>query len=102
MAFPKSLKELCSPALFYLVVSVVSMVLISLQNLGNSGMYSIGCYSCQVPSTIMVFVVKMLYILFWTWILNLICKDGHSGISWFLVLLPLIMFFVIIGLVIIA
>lgn len=65
-------------------------------------MYSIGCYSCQVPSTIMVFVVKMLYILFWTWILNLMCKDGHSGISWFLVLLPLIMFFVIIGLVIIA
>jgi hypothetical protein len=102
MAFPKSLKELCSPALFYFAVSVISVVLISLQNLGNSGTYSIGCYSCQVPSTIMVFVIKMLYILFWTWILNLICKDGHSGISWFLVLLPLILFFVIIGTAIVA
>ena len=102
MAFPKSLKELCNPALFYFVVSVLSMVLISLQNLGNNGMYNIGCYSCQVPSTIMVFVAKMIYILFWTWILNLICKDGHSGISWFIVLLPLILFFVLIGAVIVA
>ena len=102
MAFPKSLKELCSPALFYFTVSVLSIVLISLQNLGNNGMYNIGCYSCEVPSTIMVFVVKILYILFWTWILNLICKDGHSGVSWFLVLLPLILFFVIIGMVIVA
>jgi hypothetical protein len=102
MAFPKSLKELCSPALFYFVVSVLSMVLISLQNLGNNGMYNIGCYSCQVPSTIMVFVAKMIYILFWTWILNLICKDGHTGISWFIVLLPLILFFVLIGAVIVA
>ena len=102
MAFPKSFKELCSPALFYFVVSALSVVLILLQNLGNSGMYNIGCYSCQVPSTIMVFVVKMLYILFWTWILNLMCKDGHTGISWFLVLLPIILFFVIIGMVIVA
>jgi hypothetical protein len=102
MAFPKSLKELCNPALFYLVVSVLSVILISFQNLGNSGMYNIGCYSCQVPSTIMVFVLKMLYILFWTWILNLICKDGHGGISWFIVLLPLILFFVIIGMTVIA
>jgi hypothetical protein len=27
------------------------------------------------------------------------CKDGHSGIAWFLVLLPFIMLFVIMGLV---
>ncbi len=99
MAFPKSLKDLCSPALFYFVVSILSIVLISLQNLGNRNVYNIGCYSCEVPSTIIVFVVQILYILFWTWILNLICKDGHSGISWFIVLLPLILFFVIIGMV---
>ena len=26
------------------------------------------------------------------------CKDGHSGIAWFLVVLPFIMLFVILGL----
>jgi hypothetical protein len=46
-----------------------------------------------------VFLVKIVYILFWTWILNLICKDGHTGIAWFLVLIPFILLFVIMGLV---
>ena len=37
--------------------------------------------------------------MFWTWILNLMCKDGHKNIAWFLVLLPFIMIFVITGIV---
>ena len=97
MAFPRSLKELCKPALLYFIISMVSMVVLLVQNLGNSGSYNIGCFSCDVPSTVVVFIVKLVYILFWTWILNLMCKDGHSGISWFLVLLPVILLFVLIG-----
>jgi hypothetical protein len=101
MAFPKSLKELCTPALVYFVISIVSLVLVLLQNLGNRHSYYIGSFSCRVPSTILVFIIKLIYILFWTWILNLICKDGHIGISWLLVLLPWILLFVIIGMIMI-
>jgi hypothetical protein len=101
MAFPKNLKELCSPAAFYFIISIFSLVLILFQNLGNSNSYTIGSFSCRVPSTILVFVIKLIYILFWTWILNLICKDGHTGISWLLVLLPWILLFVLIGMLMI-
>lgn len=101
MAFPKSLKELCTPALIYFVISIISLVLVLLQNLGNRNSYYIGSFSCKVPSTMLVFIVKLIYILFWTWILNLICKDGHSEISWLLVLLPWILLFVIIGMIMI-
>uniref|UniRef100_A0A6C0ARL6 Uncharacterized protein n=1 Tax=viral metagenome TaxID=1070528 RepID=A0A6C0ARL6_9ZZZZ len=97
-AFPKSLKELCTPAVIYFVISMVSLVMILLQNLGNSNSYNVGSFSCRVPNTAMVFVVKLIYVLFWTYILNLICKDGHTGLSWLLVLLPWILLFVIIGL----
>ena len=99
MAFPRSLKELCKPALLYFIISMLSMIVLLFQNLGNNGLYHVGCFSCNVPSTTMVFIVQLVYILFWTWILNLMCKDGHSGISWFLVLLPLILFFVMMGMV---
>lgn len=68
------------------------------QNLGNSNMYDVGCFSCNVSSNTLVFVMKIIYVLFWTWVLNLICKDGHTGISWLLILLPWILLFVIIGL----
>jgi len=99
MAFPKSLKELCTPALVYFVISIISLLLVLFQNLGNRNSYHIGNFSCKVPDTMLVFIVKLIYILFWTWILNLICKDGHVGISWLLVLLPWILLFVIIGMI---
>jgi hypothetical protein len=96
--FPKSFKELCTPALIYFVISIIAIVAVLLQNLGHNHSYHVGNFSCRVPNTTLVFIVKFIYILFWTWILNLICKDGHTGIAWFLVLLPFILLFVIMGL----
>jgi H+/Cl- antiporter ClcA len=99
MAFPKSLKELCTPAYVYFILSVIGIIASAIQNMGNKSVYRMGMFSARVPSTILVFLVKIVYILFWTWILNLICKDGHKGIAWFLVLIPFILLFVIMGLV---
>jgi hypothetical protein len=101
MAFPKKLGDLCTPSLVYFVLSVLALVVSVVQNLGNSKHYSLGNYSMKVPNTTIVFVAKVIYILFWTWVLNLICKDGHKGIAWLLVLLPFMLLFVIMGLVMI-
>jgi len=99
--FPKSLKDLCTPAQVYFVLSIISLVAVLLQNLGNTNSYHVGSFSCRVPNTAFIFIIKLIYILFWTWILNLICKDGHVMISWFLVLFPLILLFVMMGLLMI-
>jgi len=96
--FPKSLKELCTPALIYFIISIIGLVIVLIQNLGNSNSYNVGSFSCRVPNTTIVFIVKLIYILFWTWVLNLICRDGHSTISWLLIKFPFILLFVIIGL----
>jgi hypothetical protein len=73
------------------------MVIAAFQNFGNKNKYTLGMFSCAVPNCMMVFVAKIVYILFWTWILNLMCKDGHSGIAWFLVVLPFVLLFVVLG-----
>jgi hypothetical protein len=99
MAFPTKLSQLCTPSYVYFIVSVLAIAMSAVQNMGNRNKYTLGMYSCRVPSCLMVFIVKVIYILFWTWILNLMCKDGHSGIAWFLVLLPFILLFVIMGMV---
>ncbi len=101
MAFPKKLGQLCMPSLVYFIISMVGMAIAIMQNLGNNGRYTLGSFSCNVPSTMLVFIVKLMYILFWTWVLNLICKDGYTNIAWLLVLLPFILLFVILGLVMI-
>ena len=97
MAFPTKLGQLCTPSYVYFIMSVLAIVISAVQNMGNRNRYDLGIFSCRVPSCVTVFVVKVLYILFWTWVLNLICKDGHNEIAWFLVLLPFILLFVIVG-----
>ncbi len=98
--FPRSLKQLCSPALLYFLVSIVGLIIIAFQNLtSNMNTLQLAGMHMRVPNLLLLFVVKLIYILFWTWVLNLICKDGHSGISWLLVLVPFVlMFFVVLSL----
>jgi hypothetical protein len=97
MAFPRKLKELCTPAFLYFVLSMIGIIASIVQNLGNRKRYDLGMLSARVPDTTLVFIVKIIYILFWTWILNLMCKDGHKEIAWFLVLIPFILLFVVVA-----
>ena len=102
MALPNNnMKRLCTPAMLYFVLSLIGLIGSIFQNFGNKKMYKMGIFSTQVSSTILVFIVKIVYILFWTWILNLICKDGHSDIAWFLVLVPFILLFLIMAIVVV-
>jgi len=89
----KFFSNLCAPAIFYLAISIIALLMVIFQNVGNSNMLSIGNYNSRVPNTGLIIIIKLLCILFWTWILNLICKAGYKWVSWLLVLLPFIMVF---------
>jgi hypothetical protein len=95
MAFPRNLRQLCRPSFIYFLLSTFALILVALQNISTDPhTLVIGSMSMYVPSVFMIFVIKFIYILFWTWILNLICKDGHSEISWLIMLFPIILTFV--------
>jgi hypothetical protein len=98
MASLPGLKNVCTPAGVYFILSFITLVAMIIQNLGNPSSYCIGRYSCNVTSIQMLFIMKFVYILFWTWILNIICRQGFETVSWLLVLLPyLLMFIFILG-----
>jgi|LauGreDrversion4_2_1035121.scaffolds.fasta_scaffold56390_2 hypothetical protein len=91
-------KNLCSPAHFYLVVSMIAFVIMAIQNANNSYIYCVGSYTCNTTSVFSIFILKFIYIIFWTWILNIICKSGYTTVSWALVLIPYILFFILVAL----
>ena len=91
------LKQLCTPAIVYLILSVVTLLVMYIQNLGDPTSYCIGRYSCNVNSVNMLFVIKVIYVLFWTWILNILCREGFEVISWIFVLLPYLLMFIFIA-----
>lgn len=97
MAIPRKMSQLCTPAALYFVISMIAYVITIMQNLGNINVFSLGLFSCKVTSTLLILLFNLVYILFWTWVLHLICKDGYTNVSWFLVLLPFIFLFVIFG-----
>lgn len=74
--------SLCAPALIYLVFSVLA-ILYMIYDHYNAGSV----------------IIKLLFIILWTWILNLLCEKGFEAISWFLVLLPFIIFILFIVIV---
>ena len=96
------LRNLCTPALFYFVLSVVAIVMLAFQNMGNTQVYCVGAYSCPTSSVVAIFLVKIVYVLFWTWLLNIICKSGYETVSWVLVLLPFILMFILIAMMFIS
>jgi hypothetical protein len=74
--------KLCGPAMVYFGLACIS-ILIGL--MGSISLRSL--------------VVKGIYAIIWTYILNFLCDKGYMTLSWFLVILPFVMIFGVIALV---
>jgi hypothetical protein len=74
------LKKLCPPALLYLVLSLILLVVMIFQS------------SASISYLLGHSLIYLVFIAFWTWILHLICGAGYKWVSWVLVLLPIIVY----------
>ena len=95
------LRKMCTPATIYFVISLIFLIVMGLYNLDNTDKLCLGDYSCYVGNNTLVFLLNAIYILFWTFVLDLMCKGGYSSLSWFILLLPFILSFVFLALVMI-
>ena len=68
------LSKLCTPAMLYLVIAGISVVIGLFQKL-----------------QLWTLLVKVVFVGAWTWFLNFLCSKGYKTISWFLVLLPFLL-----------
>ena len=66
--------KLCTPAMVYVVLSCLSLVVSAIYNL-NIG----------------VMLVQLVFIFIWSQVLNYICVKGYENVSWLIVLFPFIM-----------
>lgn len=82
MNFPKlnmSFPRLCTPALLYLILAVISMA------------FSV------MSMTAMSNIIHLVFIGIWTWFLNFLCIKGYKTISWILVVAPYVSFILMFG-----
>ena len=93
MQLMKLYNSLCKPARFYLLISVFMYIFVILQNVSATDRFTLGTYSTPHSNPLMILVFNAVYIVLWTWMLNLICKI-HPGISWLIVLFPIVLLFI--------
>ena len=89
--------SLCTPAFIYILLSSIGIIILAYQNYGNQNLYCVGNVNCPVQSTTPIFIAKILYVLFWTFVLNTLCSYGYYKLSWFILLLPFILFFIFVS-----
>ena len=102
MSLLNRIQKLCTPAYIYLVISLIILVVMTVQNVGDNQQYCAGNYACQVSNTSLIFLIKLIFVAFWTWVLNLICKAGAPIVSWVLVMFPIVLMFFLIALFILS
>ena len=95
------LRKMCTPATIYFVISLFALILLGVSNLESPDRLCIGDYSCYVGNNTVVFILNAIYILFWTFILDLMCKNGYGSLSWFILLLPFLLTFLFLAMVMI-
>ena len=82
---------LCDPAFYYCFISFTIVIVVALQNISQGYNYCVGTQSCPSSHVSGLFALQILYILVWTWILNLICKNASETVAWVLVLIPIVL-----------
>ena len=93
------LMAMCTPATIYFVISLIALIILGVSNLGNNDRLCIGSYDCNVGNNTIVFTLNAIYILFWTFLLDLMCKNGYTAISWFVLLLPFLLSFIFLAMI---
>jgi hypothetical protein len=66
----------CTPTTIYLFISIISLI-----------------FSILFSFNLISIIIKLIFIMFWTWLLNTLCNNGLTIVSWFLVVLPFIAYF---------
>jgi hypothetical protein len=78
MKIVNTFKSLCLPSKVYFVLAIIAMLI-----------------SIFGSASLLFHLFHLVYIVFWTWILHLICKEGYKWLSWVLVVTPYIIAFII-------
>jgi hypothetical protein len=83
----ESINSLCKPAYIYFMFSVITFLFYVLYLIFNTN-------KIKDDSLVSIFF-RIIFVLVFTYILHVLCKNGYETLSWILLILPLFTFFVI-------
>lgn len=61
--------SLCNPAFIYIIIAIIFLLINMFKNFNLIGTF-----------------INLLFMLLWTWVLNILCINGYSIIAWLLLI----------------
>ena len=96
--------KLCAPSKIYFFMAVILLFLSFVNDLQNKDKDKVCLGKLKCKNKLLYYLLNVLFILFWTWILNKLCISGWVKLSWFLLVFPffilVVLFFMVSFLVI--
>lgn len=94
------LDKLCKPSQMYLFLAMIALIVVVYYNYDALDFtFCIGESCFNTPSKGVLLLINFIYILAWTFIIEFICKTQYKPLSWFLVLIPVILFIIFVILI---
>ena len=91
-------EKLCLPSKIYLVIGVISIIFAALPIIYGGIKYN-KLLSMSTLSLITHYVVGLVVIIFWTFILQLLCTSDYEIFSWVIVISRIVFVFILTGMV---
>jgi len=101
MKIEQQIRALCTPAKIYFILSVLFILAVSVTSffhegvIGTTSRYGMSALGINsMEAFIIATLIKLAFVLIWTYILQELCKNGYKNLSWFLILLPFLGVFI--------
>ena len=102
MTILETFYNLCLPSKLYMIIGIILLILSYYHDTktNDDEKICLGSLKCAIKNKPAYYGLNVMFILFWAWFLNLLCRYGWGKTAWFIFLFPYVL--MIIALIVIT
>jgi hypothetical protein len=82
--------KFCTPSKIYFFMAIILLFISFVNDMQNKDKNKVCLGKLKCNNKPLYYLLNVLFIVFWSWILNKLCTYGWVKLSWFLLLFPFI------------
>jgi hypothetical protein len=91
--------KLCTPSKIYFFIAIILLFLSFVSDLKNKDKDKVCLGKLKCKNKPLYYFMNILFIVFWTWILNKLCSYGWVKLSWFLLITPFVILVILFAMI---
>jgi hypothetical protein len=101
MTILETFYNLCLPSKLYMILGIILLIVSYYHDLKTNDEEKIclGNLKCAIKNKPAYYAFNLTFILFWAWLLNLLCRYGWVKTAWFIFIFPYIIIFLVLILI---